>query len=79
MSYHCNVIKFARVKFCFLNRLGLGGYQMLAEAKDSGFKPINITYRYWKLLERLHKPKHLIAIDGSVPVFGQKLSSLNIH
>ena len=52
---------------------------MPAEAKDSGFKQINRTYRYYKLLGSLHKPKHLIAIDGFVPVFGPKSSSLNIH
>ena len=52
---------------------------MPAEAKDSGFKQINRTYRCWKLLGSLHKPKYLIDIDGFVPVFGPKLSSLNIH
>ena len=52
---------------------------MLAEAKDLGFKQINITDRYWKLLEHLHKPKRSIAIDGFMPVLGPKLSLLNIH
>ena len=52
---------------------------MPAEAKDSGFKQINRTYRCWKLLGSLHKPKRLMAIDGFVPVIRPKSSSLNIH
>ena len=52
---------------------------MPAEAKFSGFKQTNSTDRCWKLLERLHKPKRSIAIDGFVPIFGPKSSLLNIH
>ena len=51
---------------------------MPAEAKDLGFKQINRTYRCYKLLECLHKPKCSIAIDGFVTAFGPKSSSLNI-
>ena len=36
-------------------------------------------YRCWDLLKRLHKPKHLIAINVFVHVFRQKSSSLYIH
>ena len=50
---------------------------MPVEAKDLGFKQINRMYTCWKAC--IIKPKRLIALDRFVPVFGQKLSLLNIH
>ena len=58
------------------NYFRLGGYQNAGRLQKN---QINTMYRYWKLLESLHKPKRSTAIDWFVPVFGLKSSSLNIH
>ena len=52
---------------------------MPAELQESSLKQIYGVYRCWKLLGNLHKPKRSIVIDGFVPVFGPKSSSLSIH